>query len=186
MIIKPVVPVLAKTGLTPNSLTFFGLILAAVAAAAIATDRLLLGGILVLVSGVFDLFDGALARVTRGPSKFGALLDSVADRFGEAILLFGLLLLYIRQGSSAGTEILLIFAAMVGSFLVSYVRARAEGLGFECKVGWFTRTERVILLALGLMLNQVLVALIILAAISYFTVGQRVIYIWLKGESRVP
>jgi CDP-diacylglycerol--glycerol-3-phosphate 3-phosphatidyltransferase len=130
----------------------------------------------VLVAGLFDILDGALARFTNRTTKFGAILDSTLDRLSEALLLFGLLILYLN--SAYTIEILLIFGVMVGSFLISYIRARAEGLGIECKTGLFTRAERVIILALGLIVNQILIALIILAVFTFITVVQRIVHVW--------
>ena len=175
-ITRPLVPILTKSRLTPNTLTWLGLAIILAAAGAIATNHLLIGGLLVLFSGLFDLLDGALARFTGQTSIFGALLDSTVDRVSEAIVLLSLLGIYIWNGHTI--EILLVFLAVVGSFLISYVRARAEGLGIECRVGLFTRAERVIILALGLLLNQILIALLILVVLSFVTVGQRLVHIW--------
>ena len=172
----PLIPLLSKTGLTPDILTWIGLLINIVAAAMVATNRLLIGGLLVLLSGLFDILDGALARYTNKTTRFGALLDSTFDRLSEALLLIGILILYIN-GEHA-LEILLIFGVMVGSFLISYIRARSEGLGIECKTGLFTRAERVIILALGLMVNQILVTLIILGVFTFITAVQRLVYVW--------
>ncbi len=175
-ITEPLIPLLSKTGLTPDILTWIGLLINIVAATMVATNRLLIGGLLVLLSGLFDILDGALARYTNKITRFGALLDSTFDRLSEALLLIGILLLYVN-GEHA-LEILLIFGVMVGSFLISYIRARSEGLGIECKTGLFTRTERVIILALGLMVSQVLITLITLAVFTFITVVQRLVYVW--------
>ena len=136
-ITNPLMQVLSKSKLTPDMLTFTGLGISIGAAYFLAVGHFLFGGILILVSGLFDLLDGALARFTRQTTKFGAILDSTVDRISEAVVLCGLLIWYIPNGSIL--EILLIFAVLIGSFLVSYIRARAEGLGLECKVGLFTR-----------------------------------------------
>jgi len=153
-ITNPIVGILSKSGITPNALTFINLALNIVAAFVIATGHFLLGGVLVLVAGLFDLLDGALARFTKQTTKFGAILDSVADRISEAAILCGLLIWYIPQ-EGASLEIVLIFIVLIGSFLISYIRARAEGLGWQCQVGLFTRAERVIVLAIGLLINQI-------------------------------
>ena len=169
-------PILTKTRLTPDILSWLGLANNIIAAAAAATGHLIVAGFLVLFSGLFDILDGALARSTNNATLFGSFLDSTLDRVSESALLFGLLVLSMRSGNTI--EILLIFCALIGSFLVSYVRARAEGLGIECRVGLFTRTERVIILALGLFFNQILIALIVLVVFSFITFGQRVVYVW--------
>lgn len=171
LLAKPLLPVLSKTRVTPDFLTWFGLAINIIAAWLITVNNLLIAGLLVLFSGLLDILDGALARYTNKTTVFGSLLDSSFDRLSEAILLFGLLVLYLRNGNDL--EVLIVFGVLVSSFLVSYVRARAEGLGLECKVGLFTRVERVIILALGLMINQVLIALVILLVFSFFTFGQR-------------
>jgi CDP-diacylglycerol--glycerol-3-phosphate 3-phosphatidyltransferase len=172
----PIVRIVSKSGVTPNALTFVNLALNIVAAYVIATGHLLLGGVLVLVAGLFDLLDGALARFTRQTTKFGAVLDSTVDRICEAAILSGLLIWYVPQ-EGASLEIVLILAVLIGSFLVSYIRARAEGLGWQCQVGLFTRAERVIVLAVGLLINQVFVALCILVVFVFVTVVQRLVHL---------
>jgi CDP-diacylglycerol--glycerol-3-phosphate 3-phosphatidyltransferase len=179
-ITDPIVRILSKSGITPNTLTLINLALNIVAAYVIATGHFLLGGVLVLVSGLFDLLDGALARFTKQTTKFGAILDSTVDRISEAAILFGLLIWY--SGHGGRLEIVLIFAVLIGSFLVSYIRARAEGLGWQCQVGLFTRAERVIVLAIGLLVNQIFIALCVLAVFIFVTVGQRLIYLWKQGK----
>jgi len=184
-ITNPIVGILSKSGITPNALTFINLALNIVAAYVIATGHFIIGGVLVLVAGFFDLLDGALARFTKQTTKFGAILDSVADRISEAAILCGLLIWYIPQ-EGASLEIVLIFVVLVGSFLVSYIRARAEGLSWQCQVGLFTRAERVIVLAIGLLINQIFIALCVLVVFVFITVVQRLIYLWkqekIKGE----
>jgi len=177
---QPVVRLLAKTPITPNTLTWFGFLLTVGAAALIVTEHLFAAGLVVLAAGFFDMLDGALARLTNRVTRFGAILDSTLDRFAEAVLLLGLLVLYVRSQSVAGS--LLVGFALLGSLMVSYLRARIEAQGIECKVGLFTRTERVILLALGLLLSQfdyaLIIALAIIVVFSFFTVGQRLYYAW--------
>jgi CDP-diacylglycerol--glycerol-3-phosphate 3-phosphatidyltransferase len=179
-ITNPIVGILSKSGMTPNALTLINLALNIGAAYVIATGHFLLGGILVLVSGLFDILDGALARFTKRTTKFGAILDSTVDRISEAAILFGLLIWYLARGGRL--EIVLVFAVLIGSFLVSYVRARAEGLGWQCQVGLFTRAERVIVLAVGLLINQVFVALCVLVVFVFTTVVQRLVYLWKQGR----
>ena len=184
---EPAVRILAKTRLSPNALTILGFALSVAIAWILALGHLFLGGFLVLFSGWFDLIDGALARATGRTTRFGALLDSALDRLGEAALLFGLLFYYLRQ--DAFQESLLLFAVLVGSVMVSYVRARAEGLGLESQVGLFTRPERVVLLALGLILSPLepalLIVLWLLAVGTNLTALQRLFHAWRrtkKGE----
>jgi len=177
----PVVRILSKSGITPNALTFINLAVNLIAAYVIATGHFLLGGVLVLVAGLFDLLDGALARFTEQATRFGAILDSVVDRISEAAILCGLLIWYIPQ-EEAGLEIVLIFVVLIGSFLVSYIRARAEGLGWQCQVGLFTRAERVIVLAIGLLANQIFIALCVLVVFVFITIVQRLVYLRKQGN----
>jgi CDP-diacylglycerol--glycerol-3-phosphate 3-phosphatidyltransferase len=182
-ITSPIVSILSRSGITPNTLTLTNLALNIVAAYVIATGHFLLGGVLILGSGLFDLLDGALARFTKRTTKFGAVLDSTVDRVSEAATLCGLLIWYVaREGATL--EIVLILAVLIGSFLVSYVRARAEGLGWQCQVGLFTRAERVIVLAVGLLINQIFVALCILAVFVFVTVVQRLVYLWKQEKTK--
>ena len=134
-----------------------------------------------LLAGIFDLFDGALARLTGRASRFGALLDSVADRVSEIIVLLGLLVFYVQGDSTRGT--VLVYLAVTGSIMVSYLRARSEGLGIENKVGIMTRPERVAILGVGLIVGHwfpiVVEAILgIIAALTIFTTGQRLFHTW--------
>ncbi|MCJ7654503.1 MAG: CDP-alcohol phosphatidyltransferase family protein [Dehalococcoidia bacterium] len=186
-ITEPLKTVLVKSRLKPNTLTWLALAISIIAAGAIATNHLLIGGFLVLLSGLLDIMDGALARLTNQVTRFGALLDSTLDRISDAVLLLGLLVLYLISGGTI--EMVLIFLALVGSFLTSYVRARAEGIGINCPVGLFTRAERVIILALGLLLNplyefSIFIALLLVVVLGFFTVGQRLIYVWKQTKSQ--
>ncbi len=177
---EPVVRLLVRTPITPSAITWFGFLLTVGAAALIITGHLLAAGLVVLIAGCFDMLDGALARFTNQATRFGAVLDSTLDRLSEAVLLIGILVIYAGEQSLTG--ILLASVALIGSLLVSYIRARAEALGLECQVGLFTRVERVIVLVLGLLLNQIdnalIIALAIIVVFSFFTVGQRLVYVW--------
>jgi len=183
----PLNAVLVKSRLKPNTLTWFALAISLIAAATIATNHLLIGGFLVLLSGLFDILDGALARLTNQATRFGALLDSTFDRISDAVLLLGLLALYIKGGGTI--EIVLIFLALIVSLLTSYVRARAEGLGINCPIGLFTRTERVIILALGLLFSplykfSIFIALLLLVVFGFVTVVQRLVYVWRQTKAK--
>ena len=183
---QPLVQLLAKTSITPNAITWFGFLLAVGAAALITTGHLFAAGFVVLIAAFFDILDGALARRTNQTTHFGAVLDSTLDRLAEAVVLLGILFLYAREQSVA--EILLVSLALLSSPLVSYIRARAEALGLECQVGLFTRGERVIVLALGLLLNQIdnalVIALSIIVVFSFITAGQRLLYVWQQTKTR--
>src|SRR5437773_1992022 len=118
---------MAALGVTPNTLTLMGFVLSAASAAAIALDHMVWAAILLFIAGAFDLSDGALARVTGKRSTFGAFFDSTLDRYSESVVLFGLVYHYGRAAQT--TELGIVFAILVGSLMVSYTRARAEGLG---------------------------------------------------------
>ena len=132
-IVAPFVRAAAKLHISPNALTLTGLVISLVSAVIVGSGYLLAGGLVMLFSGLFDMIDGAVARSTGKTTKFGALMDSVSDRVSEAALLCALLVMYTLRGSTSGA--FLAAAALVGSFLTSYIRARAEGLGLECRVG---------------------------------------------------
>ena len=165
----PVARFMERVGLTPNAVTLIGLLIAVGGAALIAAGWLWAGGIVALFGGVFDMFDGALARMTGRASKFGALLDSVVDRVSEAVTLFGILAFYLLSDNDIGAA--LAYAAIIGSIMVSYMRARSEGLGIDCKVGVMTRPERVAAIGFGLIAAHWLpvVMLVVLGAIAALT-----------------
>jgi len=160
---------------TPNLLTVVGFVLTCGVAAVIGMGYELLGGVLVLAVGLFDMLDGAMARVRGLKTRFGAFLDSTLDRFSEAVLLGGVL--YLHQDDPRYP--LLVLAVVTGSLLVSYTRARAEGLTprVDCEVGFAPRPQRVILLAVGLMTGFIFEALVILAVLTNVTTLQRVLHV---------
>lgn len=182
---QPIVNLLARTPLTPNTVTWLGFCINIGAAVLIVTGHLLAAGIAVLVAGLFDMLDGALARVTNKVTRFGGILDSTLDRLSEAAVLLGLLAVFARDREVA--ESILVGVALLGSLMVSYLRARMEGLGIECKTGLFTRPERVIVLALGLLLSRfdyaLVTALAVIVFFSYFTAGQRLYYAWRQTKN---
>jgi len=183
---EPLVRLLAATHISPNTLTWLGFLLTLGAAALIATGHLLAAGIVVLVAGSFDILDGALARHTNRITRFGGILDSTLDRLSDAVLLFGVLGLFLLAQEQPALftfipkewSIVLVFIALASSQFVSYIRARAEAAGLECQVGLFTRAERVVVLVLGLLTSQVSIALAIIAALSLVTFIQRSVYLW--------
>jgi len=164
------------TGISPNLVTGLGFCITIAAATLIVQGQFLAAGCILVISGLFDALDGTLARVAGRISRYGAFLDSTLDRYSEAILFLAVVIYYSNQGSRI--EVILAFCAMIGSFLVSYTRARAEGVGVSCKVGMFTRAERWITLTLGLLFNQMLLVLWILAILSNLTAIQRIYAVW--------
>ena len=163
---------LARLGFSPNLLTLIGLLLNVGVGVLLALGHLRLGGALVLLVSLFDSLDGAVARYTNRVTKFGAFLDSTIDRYEEAALFCGLMWYFATIGLRQ--EVVLTGVALFGSLAVSYTRARAEGLGIECKVGLFTRVERIVVLALGLILGLPLITLWVLAVLTHFTALQRI------------
>ncbi len=176
----PLVQMLARTPVSPNALSCAGALFTAAAAALIIAGQPFIAGLVVLFAGLFDILDGALARSANRITRFGGVLDATLDRLAEGLLLVGILVLYTREQSVPGT--LITGLALVGSVLVSYIRAKAEGLGLECQGGWFTRAERVIILSLGLLLSQfqyaLMIALSIILIFSFVTAGQRLFHVW--------
>ena len=177
----PIARALIALHVTPNMITFAGFAVACVAAYIIAEGSLLLGGIVMLAGAVMDMFDGAVARMTGKASVFGAFFDSVMDRLGEAAVLFGLLAFYVRDGHTLGAYISV--GALVASLMVSYTRARAEGLDIEGDVGFMGRPERIVVLGAGLLLGYPLYALALILVVAGFTTAQRVHYVWRKTRS---
>ena len=175
-ILEPIARLVGRTGVSPNVVTLTGVVLNLGVAWILAQGYMRIGGLLLPLVSLFDALDGTLARVTGKRSRFGAFLDSTMDRFSEAIVYLGLLVFYTRSG--AGREILLINITIVGSLMVSYARARAEGLGLDCKVGLLTRLERIIVLTVALILDQVPTALWVLAILTNFTAFQRMYHVW--------
>lgn len=173
--------VLGGWGVSPNTLTVLGYLLHLPVMYLLAIGHLKLGGAGFAVASAFDALDGSVAREMGQASTFGAFLDSVVDRFSEGTVLFGLLLHFLSSGATL--EPALIYVAMFGSLLVSYTRARAEGVGIACKEGLFTRFERVILLSVGLVLGFTRPALWALAILTIFTALQRVVHVWRKTGS---
>ena len=160
---RPAAGLLAAVGFTPNRATLAGLLVAGLAAYFASTGRFVPAGALVLAGSTFDLLDGALARRTGTTGRRGALLDSVADRVSECEVLLGLLVYYTLPDTRSQAGAILAFVAFSGSILVSYVRARAEGLGLKGTAGFLTRAERVIVTAGALLAGYPMAALWILA-----------------------
>mgnify|MGYP002038437481 CR=1 FL=1 len=172
----PIAKIFHQLGFSPNALTVLGLSISLFAAYLIYAGYFMLGGVVVLVGGFMDLIDGSLARLQNNANETGALLDSIFDRISELCILFGLLLFYVERG--AVMETVLIFLALGGSFMVSYIRARGEGLGVDCRVGFMTRPERVLLIAGGLLIDQMLVVLLAIVLLTCVTSIQRFWYVY--------
>src|SRR5215203_2965636 len=170
-------------GLTPNTMTMLGLVGNSVGAYYLARGDMFTGGILVLLMTPIDALDGTMARLRGESSDFGAFFDSVTDRYSELIIYGGLLYHFLNLGEPLGG--LLVFGAAVGSVLVSYVKARAEGLGYEAKVGLLTRVERYLVLAPALVLNQVYIGLGIIAVFANITAIQRIWHVRSQAHKKI-
>ena len=168
-----------RLGFTPNMMTMLGLIGNIIGAYFLARGEMLTGGILVLVMTPIDALDGTMARLRGESTDFGAFVDSVSDRYSELIIYGGLLYYYLTSGQTLGG--LLVFGAASGAVLVSYVKARAEGLGYEAKIGLLTRVERYLVLAPALVFNQLLIGLGIIAIFANITALQRIWYV--RGQA---
>jgi soluble lytic murein transglycosylase len=170
----PIGHLLFRLRLRPNHLTLAGLGVSFVAAAAFMTGRTRLGGVLLLLAGLFDFFDGSLARASGQVTPFGAFLDSVIDRYSDLIVLLAIVVLFVQMPHARGA--LVAMAALVGSVMVSYTKARAESIGVECNVGMMERPERMICLIAGALLDLLEPALWLLAVLANLTALQRIVY----------
>ena len=187
------VGVFRDSPITPNMLTLFGLVITGVGALLVATGQLLVGGIVLTFAGLFDIFDGALARAAGKVYRYGAFLDSTVDRYSEGVVYLGILIYFLDQHD--GLRPIIVLIALAGSFLVSYVRARAQSLGFTCDVGILARPERVVIIVAGLLLESLgikiggwtplTVALVVLAVGTNFTAVQRVWVVWQQNRAEL-
>ena len=188
-VMKPVGQALARSGVGANTITAVGVALQVLVAYAIVEGRLLVAGALAIVAAVADALDGAVAKARGYVGKFGALLDSTADRLSDALFFAPVAWLYGVSPDPARRDqrwvAALALAALVASFLVSYVKARAEGLGYECNVGIVERAERIIIMIVALLLDLVPLGLVVLAALSVVTVVQRLVHVRGQAQSVV-
>lgn len=175
---------LNKLGLTPNGLTLIGFFFMCFIGVVIATGNFALGGLLVIVAGIFDALDGSLARLTNRVTKFGAFLDSTTDRFAEGALFLGIMHPFLQRGVTFVAYLAMF--ALLGSLMVSYARARAEGINVEMKEGMLTRFERIALLIIGLGLTAFFgdaPLLIVLAFLAVFTNLTAIQRMWLVYQA---
>jgi CDP-diacylglycerol---glycerol-3-phosphate 3-phosphatidyltransferase len=178
---RRIATIFVNTPITPNMLTMFGLLINIGVAALIATGNLFWGGVLIVFAGLFDLLDGALARITNRITPFGGFLDSSLDRYSEGVIYMGLLWYFLQRGRTL--EPMLIFAVIVGSMMVSYTRARATALNVDAEVGIMARSERIGALAIALILSPVLPdivtwALWLVAIGAQVTTIQRILHVY--------
>jgi len=176
-VLDPIVNLLASFGISPMLVSVFGLLLSLWGAVVVARGSLLGGGIFLLLAGLCDVLDGDLARRLDRASNFGAFIDSLLDRMSEFAYFGGILMFVIRQPRDVPVyEPVVVLIALMGSVLTSYARARAEGIGIECKVGVMERPERIGLLALGLLAGYrfLMAVMLLLAVTTMVTVAQRI------------
>jgi phosphatidylglycerophosphate synthase len=186
-VLSPVTNALVRARVHPNLITTLGFLVTVSAGLAFDQGWVRMAGLLVLLGGVFDIFDGRVARETGLASAFGSFYDSTLDRISEIVVFLGLLSLYNDYRLELGDVgmIYTVALAMAGSLMVSYTRARAEGLGLDCKIGWMQRPERIVLIGLaallfgtmwqGLVLKVVLIAM---AVLTNFTAFQRIVWVY--------
>jgi phosphatidylglycerophosphate synthase len=172
---KPLSSAAKKIPLDPNTITITGFMVT-IMASLILAHNLFWGGILVLISGLFDMFDGIVARTNNKSSQFGAFLDSVLDRYSDSFLFLGLAWYFLQAASITGVSLSLM--TMVGALLISYTRARAEGLGKDCKVGLMERPERIVLMAFGALTGWILPVMWTMLVLTHVTVFQRIYHVW--------
>lgn len=182
-VLDPIARFLNRLGLMPNTITILGLVGNTIGAYLIARGAISWGGILVLLMGPIDALDGTMARLRGETSRFGAFVDSVTDRYSELVILAGLMVHFLLTGSLLGAGVT--YFAAAGSVLVSYVKARAEALGYDCGIGVLTRVERYLVLVPGLVFNQPLIAIWIIAILANFTAFQRILYVRSQARERL-
>ncbi|MCE7918561.1 MAG: CDP-alcohol phosphatidyltransferase family protein [Chloroflexi bacterium] len=182
-ILDPIGGFLNRLGLTPNSITLLGLAGTTIGAYVIAQGKMTTGAFILLASVLVDAFDGTMARLRGEPSDFGAFVDSVSDRYAELVTFGGLIYFFLTQNDTPGAMVS--FLAAAGSVLVSYVKARAEGLGFTAKVGILTRLERYIVLIPLLVFNQPFIAAAVIAVLANITAYQRILHVRAQGRERI-
>jgi CDP-diacylglycerol--glycerol-3-phosphate 3-phosphatidyltransferase len=188
-LLKRIVHGLALTRISPNALTFFGLVINTAAAVLFGlagpdnqARMFRWAAATIIGAGIFDMVDGRVARATGQVTQFGAFFDSVIDRYSDLALFFGLLVYYARAGRFF--YIVLVAVVMTGSVMVSYTRARAESLIGSCKVGFMERPERIVLVIIGALFNRMAPVLWVIAVLSNITVVHRILYTYQQTRER--
>ncbi|HEY8802827.1 MAG TPA: CDP-alcohol phosphatidyltransferase family protein [Candidatus Dormibacteraeota bacterium] len=184
---EALIAAVGRVPLTPNQVTVVGLVLTFVAAGLVAFGQLRWAGVVLIFAGTCDILDGAIARSTHASYPYGAFLDSTLDRYSEAAIYIGLAAYFIGMGGPFQRWLVLAtLAALGGSMLVSYVRARAQSLGFVCDSGLFARPERVVVTVIGLIFGGVVLYAVVflLAILTNLTALQRIREVWLQGRAQ--
>jgi CDP-diacylglycerol--glycerol-3-phosphate 3-phosphatidyltransferase len=172
---KALSKVFGKRG-NPNFFTIMGFFATLIAALFILKELWVAAGLMIILSGLFDLFDGVVARKLGRVTLLGGFLDSVLDRYSDLLLLLALLIYYLKHENSG--LVTLTFVVAIGTVLIPYVRAKAESIQIPCTIGLMERAERIILLSIGALLNWIEPVLWVLAILTHFTVLQRIWYVW--------
>lgn len=178
---KPLSPLVRRFNLSPNSLTLTGFLITVAAAVAIPR-HLIVGGLLIILGGLFDILDGIVARIKGKETEFGAFLDSVLDRFSDAAIFLAIGWRMYLLDNITGAALSMI--TLTGALLISYTRARAEGIGKKCSTGLMERTERIVLITFGCLADLLTPILWLLAILTFYTVVQRIFHVW--KETRQP
>ncbi len=179
-IIRLIVRGLALSKISPNALTFIGLLINVWAAYLLATGQFLWAGVVIIGAGIFDMVDGRVARATNQVTRFGGFFDSVLDRYSDLALLMGLLVYY--ASINRNLYVVLTAVVMTASVMTSYARARAENFIPSCKVGFLERPERVVLLIIGALFDRMAPVLWIIAVMGNITVIHRMIFTWQESK----
>ncbi|MCX8030588.1 MAG: CDP-alcohol phosphatidyltransferase family protein [Thermodesulfovibrionales bacterium] len=172
---KPLEPLAKKLTIHPNILTLTGFFIT-IFASSILPFHLKIGGLFILLGALFDMLDGIVARSNGKTTQFGAFLDSVLDRFSDFFIFFSIGTYFAMINHTVG--LLLTAASLLGAFMISYIRARAEGLNIHCKVGLMERPERIILISFGCLTGWLFQVMVILFFLIYFTVIQRILHVY--------
>jgi CDP-diacylglycerol--glycerol-3-phosphate 3-phosphatidyltransferase len=175
-VVDSIVHMFSRIHVSPNLLTFVGLLINIWAAVLFAKGYFFWAGLVVLFAGIFDIIDGEVARLTKRVTKFGAFFDSVIDRYSDLLLLLGLALWFAKVGRLFYVGLTAL--VLIGSVMTSYTRARAESLIPQCKVGFLERPERIVLLIIGALFDRMAAVLWVMAILSNWTVSQRIWYTW--------
>ena len=182
--LRAIINISVALGIHPNVLTLIGVLINVVAAWALATDRFIAAGVIMIVANIFDFIDGKVARELNAETKFGGFWDSVIDRFSDIALFLGLIYLYSTLGR---TDYVMVTAiAMMFAIMTSYTRARAESLIAKCKVGFMERPERIVLFMIGAFTNRMAAVMWVIGALSVFTVADRIIYTYQQLRDARP
>ena len=179
-ILDTLVKGISKLGVGPNLLTFFGFLITILSAFYLAQGNFFYAGIVIIFSGIFDMLDGRLARITNNVTRFGAFFDSVLDRYSDMILFLALMIYYIKNQQMI--YVLLSGIVMIGAIMTSYTRARAESLVPTCKVGFLERPERLVLLIIGTIFGRMAAVLWVMAVLSNLTVVHRILHTWKESS----